>query len=103
MRRFLLVLGIIVLSLSALLLGACSATPTATTTTPTTTATTTPTGQQPVAVMSVSGPLTPINPGGPLILVTLQNVSSESVVSLTANLGVNRRVRPIHPMFSTLM
>ena len=61
----------------ALLLGACSVI-------------TTPTGQQPIQVVSVSGPLPPINPGGPNVEVTLKNVSSESVVSLTASLGLSR-------------
>ena len=61
----------------ALLLGACSGTATTT-------------GQQPIQVVSVSGPLSPINPGGPNVEVTLKNVSSESVVSLTASLGVSR-------------
>ncbi|MDD5313007.1 MAG: hypothetical protein PHO26_08240 [Dehalococcoidia bacterium] len=43
--------------------------------------------QQPVEIMSVSGPLAPINPGGPVVEVTLKNVSSEPVVSLTATLN----------------
>jgi predicted secreted protein len=38
----------------------------------------------------VSGPLPPINPGGPPVLITLKNVSSEPVVALTASLAINR-------------
>jgi hypothetical protein len=63
----------------AILLGACSGTAT-------------PTGQQPMQVVSVSGPLPPINPGGPPVQVTLKNVSGEPVVSLTASLGISRAV-----------
>jgi hypothetical protein len=75
LKIHLLVLRMVVLSLIALLLGACSGT-------------STPSGQQPVEVVSVSGPLPPINPGGPPVQVTLKNVSSEPVVSLTAGLGI---------------
>ena len=77
MKRKLLVLGMVILSMVALLLGACSGTAT-------------PTGQQPIEVVSVSGPLSPINPGGPIVEVTLKNVSSEPAVSLTASLGISR-------------
>lgn len=77
MKRNLLVLGMIILSVVAVLLGACSGTPT-------------PTGQHPIEVVSVSGPLPPINPGGPPVEVTLKNVSSEPVISLAASLGITR-------------
>ncbi len=77
MGRKSLLLGIVILSMVALLVGACSGT-------------STPTGQQPIEVVSVTGPLPPINPGGPPVLVTLKNVSSKPVVSLTASLGVSR-------------
>lgn len=81
MKRILLVLGIVVLSLAALLPGACSSTPAPTTTS---------TSQQPIEVVSVSGPVPPINPGGPPVQITLKNISSEPAVSLTASLGINR-------------
>jgi hypothetical protein len=77
MRKKSLILGIFILIVVALLLEACSGTAT-------------PTGQQPIQVVSVSGPLPPINPGGPSVQVTLKNVSSEPVVSLTAGLGISR-------------
>ncbi len=77
MKRKTLISIIAILISVALLLGACSGTAT-------------PTGQQPIQVVAVSGPLPPINPGGPNVEVTLKNVSSESVVSLTASLGVSR-------------
>ena len=77
MKRKTLISMIAILGMVALLLGACSGTAT-------------PTGQQPVQVVSVSGPLPPINPGGPNVEVTLKNVSGEPVVSLTASLGVSR-------------
>ena len=85
MNRKLLVLGMVILSVVALLLGACSGTAS-----PTSTPTPTPTGHQPIQVVSVSGPLPPINPGGPQVEVTLKNISSEPVVALTASLGISR-------------
>ncbi len=85
MKRKTLISIIATLSTVALLLGACSGT-------------TTPTGQQPIQVVSVSGPLPPINPGGPNVEVTLKNVSDESVVSLTASLEV-RRMGPSNTPF----
>jgi hypothetical protein len=45
---------------------------------------------QPIAVTAVTGPRSPINPGGPNIEITLQNVSSLPVISLTATLELNR-------------
>lgn len=47
---------------------------------------TTPQSQQPVEVVSVSVPPQSINPGGPVIEISLKNVSSEPVVSLTAGI-----------------
>jgi hypothetical protein len=76
-KRKQLILGIVIVSMVATLLGACSGTAT-------------PAGQRPIQVMSVSGPLPPINPGGPPVQVTLKNVSGEPVVSLTASLGISR-------------
>lgn len=46
--------------------------------------------QQPVEIISVSGPLPPINPGGPTVEVTLRNVAPEPVVSLAASLELDR-------------
>jgi hypothetical protein len=43
-----------------------------------------------VAIMSVYGPIPPFNPGGPVIAITLKNVSDQPVVSLTATLELNR-------------
>jgi hypothetical protein len=50
--------------------------------------TTLPPGQEPVEVVSVIGPMLPINPGGPTIEITLKNVSAENIVSLKATLGI---------------
>ncbi|MDD5703421.1 MAG: hypothetical protein PHU23_15410 [Dehalococcoidales bacterium] len=44
------------------------------------------TDQQPIDIISVEGPLTPINPGGPIVELTVMNVSNEPVVSLNATL-----------------
>jgi hypothetical protein len=82
MKKILMVTGIVVLSVIALLVGACSG---SATNTPSQTST----NQQPIEVVSVSGPLAPINPGGPVVQVILKNVSGESVVALTASLGIN--------------
>jgi hypothetical protein len=50
----------------------------------------TPTNQQSIEIVSVLGPLPPINPGGPIVEITLNNVSNESIVSLTATLELSR-------------
>ena len=47
-------------------------------------------GSQPVKVVSVLGPVPPINPGGPIVEITLKNISGKPVVSLNATLGVPR-------------
>jgi hypothetical protein len=69
---------LLVMIISALLVG-CAETPTPT-----------PTNQQPIEVASVSGPLQPINPGGPIVEITLKNVSTDPIVSLTATLELSR-------------
>jgi hypothetical protein len=48
------------------------------------------TSQQPLEVVSVLGPIAPFNPGGPVVEITLKNVSSEPIVSLKASLGIIR-------------
>jgi hypothetical protein len=77
MERKLLAFGMVILSTVVLLVGACSGTATST-------------GQRPIEVVSVASPLSPINPGGPIVEVTLKSVSSEPVVALTASLGISR-------------
>lgn len=57
------------------------------------TPTPTPTNLQPIEVVSMSGPLQPINPGGPIVEINLKNVSDESVVSLIASLELSRSFR----------
>jgi len=59
----------------------CSTTPTSTPT---------PQNQQPIEIISVLGPLQPINPGGPIVEITLKNVGAEPVVTLVANLVLSR-------------
>ena len=81
-----LMLMIICLSILSAMIG-CSATSTLT---PTPTPTPTLPNQQPIEIISVSGPLQPINPGGPIIEITLKDVSADPVVSLTANLELSR-------------
>jgi hypothetical protein len=41
---------------------------------------------QPIEIVSVLGPVGPVNPGGPIVEITLKNVSVEPVISLTATL-----------------
>lgn len=48
------------------------------------------TTQRPIEVISVSGPLPPINPGGPIVEITLKNVSIEPVTSLSAIIELGR-------------
>jgi len=57
---------------------------------PTPTLTPTYQNQQPVEIISVVGPLKPINPGGPNVAIALQNVSDDPVVSLTATLELSK-------------
>ena len=83
-----------------------SATSVTTTTTSIVTSPTVTQNQQPVEIVSVIGPLQPFNPGGPVVEITLKNVSIEPVVSVTAvftNLGPNNfdfnfPVGPSNPM-----
>ncbi|MGA2158693.1 MAG: hypothetical protein ABSG90_05705 [Dehalococcoidia bacterium] len=49
-----------------------------------------PQDRQPIEVISVKGPVPPINPGGPILEITLKNVGSEPVDNLTASLGLDR-------------
>ena len=73
---------------------------------PAATPTPTPTNQQPVDVVSVSGPLPPINPGGPIVEITLKNVASEPVVALAATIELGRTfnftfaVDPANPLLT---
>jgi hypothetical protein len=77
MKRKTLILIIAILSMVAMLLAAC-------------TGASSTTSQQPIEVVSVLGPIPPFNPGGPVVEITLKNVSSEPVVSLKASLGIIR-------------
>jgi hypothetical protein len=54
------------------------------------TSATLPAGQEPVSIVSVIGPIPPYNPGGPVVEITLKNVSVAPVIVLTAGLGINR-------------
>lgn len=56
---------------------------------PTTTPTPTSQNQQPIEIITVLGPLPPINPGGPIVEITLKNVTAVPVISLAAVLELN--------------
>jgi hypothetical protein len=60
------------------------------TTSPATTFSTTLTNQQPLEVVSLIGPLPPVNPGGPNVEIMLKNISSEPIVTLNVTLELNR-------------
>jgi hypothetical protein len=45
---------------------------------------------QPIEVVSVTGPMPPINPGGPTVQITLKNVGQEPVVAVKATLELTR-------------
>jgi len=77
MKRKALILIIAIPSMVAMLLTAC-------------TVASSTTIQQPIEVVSVVGPIPPFNPGGPVVEITLKNVSNEPVVSLNASLGIIR-------------
>lgn len=67
---------------------------------PSPTSATLPPGQEPLAVVSVIGPIPPYNPGGPVIEITLKNVSVEPVISLITGLGIDRAGPPNMPPFT---
>ena len=77
MKRKTLILIIAILMMVAMLLATC-------------TGASSTTKQQPIEVVSVLGPISPFNPGGPVVEITLKNVSGEPVVSLKAGLGIIR-------------
>jgi|GEM_PF-1996972 len=54
------------------------------------TPTTTPQNQHPFEVISVSGPLQPINPGGAIVEITLKNVGTIPIIALSATLELNK-------------
>jgi hypothetical protein len=53
-------------------------------------ATETPTSAEMIEVVSVKGPLAPINPGGPNVEITLKNVTRLPVIALSATLELNQ-------------
>ena len=96
----------ILVMISLLALSACQTKTTSPTLTTSTTSNYEAGNLQLVDVLSVQGPLPPINPGGPNVEITLKNVSTEPIVSLTAvftNLGardidINFEVGPVNPL-----
>ncbi len=57
---------------------------------PTFTPTSALTNQQPIEIVSLFGPIPPINPGGPNVELVLRNISSEAIMSLSVTLELNR-------------
>lgn len=65
-----------------------------------------PRNQQFVSIVSVYGPIPPFAPAGPVVAITLQNISNNPIISLAATLELNRlftfnfdvsSVRPLLP------
>jgi hypothetical protein len=60
--------------------------------------------QQPIEIISVLGPQQPINPGGPIVEITLKNIAVQPVTSLAASLELSRSfqfdfdVTPANPL-----
>jgi hypothetical protein len=46
--------------------------------------------EQPIKIISVEGPLEPINPGGPVVGIILKNISNDDIISLNATLELER-------------
>jgi hypothetical protein len=104
MRKRTTVLCIIAAVLFILAVSACS---TISSTTPLLSSTTStdaqpvtlPPGQEPVEIVSVTGPLQPINPGGPIVEITLKNAGAEPIIFLSADLFILRAGPPNMPAF----
>jgi hypothetical protein len=60
--------------------------------------------QEPIEIVSVLGPVGPVNPGGAAVKITLKNVGLEPVISLTATLELSESldftfdVSPANPL-----
>ncbi|MDD4924256.1 MAG: hypothetical protein PHF74_05425 [Dehalococcoidales bacterium] len=48
---------------------------------------------QPIEIVSVKGPLEPINPGGPIVGITVKNISNNTIVSFRITLELDRTFR----------
>ena len=88
MRKILVVFALISV-LCAMLAAGCSASSTTSpaSTIPVTSSSVTP---QVITVLSVSGPIPPFNPGGPVVAISLKNISDKLVVAVTCTLVLNR-------------
>jgi hypothetical protein len=89
-NRLILVAAGLILVLISTLAGCTSNSSTTSTPAPSTTPTSFPVDSQPVEVVSVSGPLQPINPGGPIVEINLKNVSALTIISLSADIELGR-------------
>jgi hypothetical protein len=56
--------------------------------------TTTSTGNQPVEIVSVLGPIPPFNPGGPNVEITVKNIGTLAISHLVATLDLNLPTPP---------
>ena len=86
MKTKTLILISAVLSIAAVLSAACTPAPSTT-------------GNQPIEVVSVLGPVPPFNPGGSVVEITLKNVSGKPVVSLNASLAIARAGPPRYALY----
>lgn len=46
--------------------------------------------RNPIKILSVQGPLEPINPGGPVVEITLENISAQNIISIKATLRLTK-------------
>lgn len=101
-RRVLIIfVSLFIIGITAFI-GCNSATQRSTLPSTSTTVSATPTqNKEPVEVISIIGPIPPFNPGGPVIEITLKNISNTSIVSLSAALGINSNLnRPYEFAFN---
>jgi hypothetical protein len=73
-------------------LSACSSSPTAlpSKSYPVPTSTSIATDQRPIEIVTLSGPMPPVNPAGPEFELSLKNISLAPIVTLNATLELNR-------------
>jgi hypothetical protein len=83
------VLLVIAAVLLVLVLPGCGTPAGPSTTFPPSPTATLPPGQEPVRVISVTGPWEPVNPGGPNVDIVLENGSAENVIFLEATLDLD--------------
>ena len=78
-----------IITLITLLTSCASSTTTTSQSSTATTTTPSATNLQPMEVVSLTGPLPPVNPGGPNVEMVLKNITTEPVITLNVTLELN--------------